>query len=334
MEFFEVVLVSATNAGTAEAPMDASSVIFIRDDDAPPAFEFVPNVPAHRPRPATYDGTDAGGMYPRETIGYAARVASSNDVNATTYFDAAAKEEEEATRKRSLRRDAASDSSVEAIIRRVSGVASAPSVLHYETVTVAEDGSYARVGGEMVWDTSGEDAASASERRVFIPVDWSVVPDHAEIAVGLRLTAVANARAPVNEPAEAAAVWIYGVERGSCARGFRRDEPAPRGTRNCQRWTSEVKAKATTTTTTTTETETNAAGPSTSSPRSIPRADPTPSRRGPSRRLSSTRRCSTPARRWRFRRRVRARRRRRASGRRRRRASSSSGSRETEKRRA
>ena len=229
MEFFEVVLVSATNAVTAEAPMDASSVIFIRDDDAPPAFEFVPNVPAHRPRPATYDGTDAGGMYPRETIGYAARVASSNDVNATTYFDAAAKEEEEATRKRkqSLRRDAASDSSVEAIIRRVSGVASAPSVLHYETVTVADDGSYARVCGEMVWDTSEEDAASASERRVFIPVDWSVVPDHAEIAVGLRLTAVANARAPVNEPAEAAAVWMYGVERGSCARGFRRDEPAP-----------------------------------------------------------------------------------------------------------
>ena len=233
MEFFEVVLVSAANAATANAPMDASSVIFIRDDDAPPAFEFVPNVPAHRPRPATYDGTDAGGMYPRETIGYAARVASSSGVNATMYFDAAAKEEEEATRKRSLRRDAASDSSassvdgVEAIIRRVSGVASAPSVLHYETVTVADDGSYARVGGEMVWDTSGEDAASTSERRVFIPVDWSVVPDHAEIAVGLRLTAVANARAPVNEPAEAAAVWIYGVERGSCARGFRRDEPAP-----------------------------------------------------------------------------------------------------------
>jgi hypothetical protein len=233
MEFFEVVLVSATNAATAKAPMDASSVIFIRDDDAPPAFEFVPNVPAHRPRPATYDGTDAGGMYPRETIGYAARVASSNGVNSTTYFDAAAKEEEEATRKRRTRRDAASDSSassvdgVEAIIRRVSGVASAPSVLHYETVTVADDGSYARVGGEMVWDTSGEDAASTSERRVFIPVDWSVVPDHAEIAVGLRLTAVANARAPVNEPAEAAAVWMYGVERGSCARGFRRDEPAP-----------------------------------------------------------------------------------------------------------
>ena len=103
-------------------------------------------------------------------------------------------------------------------------------MLRYETVTFSEDASdasYARVVGEIHWDTSEEDASSTAERRVSIPVDWSVVPDHAEIAVGMRLTAVANARAPVNEPAEAAAVWIYGVERGSCARGFRRDEPAP-----------------------------------------------------------------------------------------------------------
>ena len=160
MEFFEIVLVSATNAATASAPMDASSVIFIRDDDALPAFEFVANVPAHRPRPVTYDGADAGGMFPRESVGYAEQTT-----NATAYFDAAAKEEEEATRHRERHRDkkASAHTSVEAIVRRVSGVASAPSVLRYETVTFSEDASdasYARrrrdtlghVGGGRVVD--------------------------------------------------------------------------------------------------------------------------------------------------------------------------------------
>ena len=333
MEFFEIVLVSATNAATASAPMDASSVIFIRDDDALPAFEFVANVPAHRPRPVTYDGADAGGMFPRESVGYAEQTT-----NATAYFDAAAKEEEEATRHRERHRDkkASAHTSVEAIVRRVSGVASAPSVLRYETVTFSEDASdasYARVVGEIHWDTSEEDASSTAERRVSIPVDWSVVPDHAEIAVGMRLTAVANARAPVNEPAEAAAVWIYGVERGSCARGFRRDEPAP--ARDAQLSAMVVRARDDEDDERRGILELVPAFHPTRRSYAVATRNASTSETGVGTRRSSSRfRRSTLARRSRFRRRGRARRRRRASGRNPRPASSSSGSRAAAKRRA
>jgi hypothetical protein len=61
-ERFEVVIASVVNGVAATAPLDASSVITIEDDDDPPVFAVVPHALAFRPHPTTNAGLDAGGM--------------------------------------------------------------------------------------------------------------------------------------------------------------------------------------------------------------------------------------------------------------------------------
>ena len=141
-------------------------------------------------------------------------------------------------------------------VARVAGAPSrrGPAVLRYETVhapreRAASDGflglglgqraeyfasasgadSHARpqeppkvlgVSGEMTLD------ADASFAELFVPVAWSLVRDYDDISVGVRLAALENARAPVNDAAEAAALRVIGVEEGACPRGFERPSPA------------------------------------------------------------------------------------------------------------
>ena len=200
---------------TASAPMDASSVIFIRDDDALPAFEFV----ASR-SPRTSLARDVRRRRHRREF-----PRSPSYSERTPRRTRRRRGGLEAPGHRERHRAVASaHTSVEAIVRRVSG-GGVRAVLHTRRCFSEDASALVRVAlyGEIHWDTSEEDASSTSERRVSIPVDWSVVPDHAEIAVGMRLTAVAAATC-ASTTRGGAAVWIYGVRR--VGPGFGRDEPA------------------------------------------------------------------------------------------------------------
>ena len=202
---------------------------------------------------------------------YADVRATGDRAAALEYFAARneALERRERERARGVDAPAGDPSAVEYVptpvrVARVAGAPSrrGPAVLRYETVhapreRAASDGflglglgqraeyfasasgadSHARpqeppkvlgVSGEMTLD------ADASFAELFVPVAWSLVRDYDDISVGVRLAALENARAPVNDAAEAAALRVIGVEEGACpragsnARRPRRRASAPR----------------------------------------------------------------------------------------------------------